>query len=225
MPVCIASGVRTLTTSEGVLLLGRTIAGIGGGGIYAIATFVRPDLIPLRKRGIALGANNTMYGFGLSIGGILGGWIADSTGWKWVFLIQVPFIHHCPSLLCSEGPPEEGAYTFESNRLSRLRALDNRTGIAALGLNAGGNLAQWTSPLVLTTLPLSGVCLAGFVWWETKSAVPIIPVPLFLHQTVAAACLTYPVTLVIDLSCVYVHTSETRFMAQMVLKYIVMLLS
>jgi len=60
-----------------------------------------------------------------------------------------------------------------------------------LGLNSGGNIVPWTHPLVLTTLPLSGVCLLVFIYVEDKIASePIIPVRLLLNRTVACACLT-----------------------------------
>lgn len=60
-----------------------------------------------------------------------------------------------------------------------------------LGLNSGGNLVPWTHPLVLTTLPLSGIFLLLFIFIEDKVAhEPIIPVRLLLHRTVACACLT-----------------------------------
>jgi hypothetical protein len=60
-----------------------------------------------------------------------------------------------------------------------------------LGLNSGGNIVPWRHPLVLTTLPLSGVFLLIFIYVEDKIALePIIPVRLLLHRTVACACLT-----------------------------------
>ena len=41
-----------LAQSQGVIITGRVIAGIGGGGLTCISTFVGSDLIPLRKRGV-----------------------------------------------------------------------------------------------------------------------------------------------------------------------------
>ena len=77
-----------LATSEWVMIFGRVIAGMGGGGLTAISTFVGSDLIPLRRRGVWQGIGNICYGVGAGLGGVFGGWINDTWGWRKAFLIQ-----------------------------------------------------------------------------------------------------------------------------------------
>lgn len=48
--------------TEWVMIFGRVIAGIGGGGLGAIATFLASDLVPLRRRGLWQGFGNVIYG-------------------------------------------------------------------------------------------------------------------------------------------------------------------
>ncbi|KAG5357193.1 Vacuolar membrane amino acid uptake transporter fnx2 [Yarrowia sp. C11] len=74
------------------LIVGRVIAGIGGGGLLTVSTIAVSDLIPLRQRGIYQGVGNIAYGSGAAIGGALGGVLSEWIGWRGVFLIQVPFI-------------------------------------------------------------------------------------------------------------------------------------
>lgn len=74
------------------LIVGRVIAGIGGGGLLTVSTIAVSDLIPLRQRGIYQGIGNIAYGSGAAIGGALGGVISAWIGWRGVFLIQVPLI-------------------------------------------------------------------------------------------------------------------------------------
>ena len=93
--VCnIVFGIETLlcglASSEWAIILGRVVAGLGGGGIYAISTIVGSDLVPLRKRGIFQGLSTIPVGVGTGLGGLFGGWMNDNWGWKWAFLIQVP---------------------------------------------------------------------------------------------------------------------------------------
>lgn len=52
-----------------VIILGRVIAGVGGGGIMSIMTFLSNDLVPLRKRGVFQGITNIAYGSGAMLGG------------------------------------------------------------------------------------------------------------------------------------------------------------
>lgn len=47
-----------LSPSEAVMIFGRVVAGIGGGGLMSISTFVGTDLVPLRKRGVIQGVGN-----------------------------------------------------------------------------------------------------------------------------------------------------------------------
>lgn len=50
--VAFAAGdlISALAGVEWVMVLGRVVAGIGGGGLSTIVTFVASDLVPLRRR-------------------------------------------------------------------------------------------------------------------------------------------------------------------------------
>jgi MFS family permease len=177
-----------------MMILGRVVAGMGGGGLMAISTFVGSDLVPLRKRGLVQGFGNVCYGLGAGIGGVYGGWINDVRGWRLAFLIQLPLIAVSGILVAAtvKIPVKEKSIS----KIKRVDFLGATTLVLTLvllllGLNSGGNIVPWTHPLVLTTLPLSGVFLILFIYIEDKVAFePIIPVRLLLHRTVACACLT-----------------------------------
>ncbi|MCJ1291270.1 hypothetical protein MMC34_002813 [Xylographa carneopallida] len=183
-----------LATEEWVIILGRVVAGMGGGGLNAISTFVGSDLVPLRRRGVWQGIGNIWFGLGAGLGGVFGGWINDTYGWRWAFLVQVPLtvISGILVFLTVKIPVREtgrarwrridwlGAFTLISTLVLLL-----------LGLNSGGNVVPWTHPLVLTTLPLSIVSLLIFIYVESNYAdEPVIPVRLLLNRTVLSACLT-----------------------------------
>ncbi|KAH6637063.1 major facilitator superfamily domain-containing protein [Chaetomium tenue] len=184
-----------LARDEGVMILGRVIAGIGGGGLMSISTFLGSDLVPLKKRGVVQGLGNIAYGTGAMMGGVLGGFINDTSSWGWrlAFLIQVPVIAASGLLVwyLVDVPPKV------SNK-SMLARIDYGGSfltvgflvLVLLGLNAGGNFLPWTDPLVLTTIPLGVVMLGALIWWESKAKQPIVPVRLLLDRTVLNACIT-----------------------------------
>ncbi|CAL3965626.1 hypothetical protein PZA11_002530 [Diplocarpon coronariae] len=182
-----------LATSEWSMIAGRVVAGMGGGGLMAISTFVASDLVPLRKRGLIQGIGNLCFGVGAGLGGIFGGWINDVWGWRVAFLAQVPFV--IVSGILVWWVVDVPAKKSEKSKLSRVDFLGSFTLLVTLvllllGLNSGGNVVPWTHPLVLVSLPLSGVTLVGFVYIELYVATePVIPVRLLLKRTVAAACL------------------------------------
>ncbi|KAL4896167.1 MFS general substrate transporter [Aspergillus ambiguus] len=183
-----------LAQTEGTIILGRVVAGIGGGGLTAISTFITSDLVPLRKRGVWQGIGNICYGAGSGLGGVFGGWINDTLGWRWAFLIQIPFVVVSGILVIFTV--KIPVKVTEKSALKRVDFLGASTLVITLvllllGLNTGGNLVPWTHPLVLTTLPLSAVFLGLFVYVEAKIASePVIPVRLLLDRTVASSCLT-----------------------------------
>lgn len=51
-----------LATDGAGLILGRVVAGVGGGGLMSISTFLASDLVPLKKRGVVQGVGNIAYG-------------------------------------------------------------------------------------------------------------------------------------------------------------------
>ena len=183
-----------LAKSEGTIVLGRVIAGIGGGGLTAISTFVTSDLVPLRKRGVWQGIGNICYGAGSGLGGVFGGWINDTLGWRWAFLLQVPLV--VVSGILVAVTVRVPVKTTESAKLKRVDFLGALTLVISLvllllGLNTGGNQVSWTHPLILTSLPLSAVFLGFFIYIEANIASePVIPVRLLLDRTVFSACLT-----------------------------------
>ncbi|MCJ1319910.1 hypothetical protein MMC15_005246 [Xylographa vitiligo] len=183
-----------LATEEWVIILGRVVAGMGGGGLNAISTFVGSDLVPLRRRGVWQGIGNIWFGLGAGLGGVFGGWVNDTYGWRWAFLVQVPLtvISGVLVFLTVKIPVQETGKA----KWKRIDWLGAFTLIATLvllllGLNSGGNVVPWTHPLVLTTLPLSVVSLLIFIYVESNYAdEPVIPVRLLLNRTVLSACLT-----------------------------------
>lgn len=197
-----------LARGDAAIIAGRVIAGIGGGGLMAISTFLASDLVPLRKRGIVQGLGNICFGSGAMLGGVFGGLVNDASagGWRLAFLVQVPVavVSGLLVFFLVNVPPK----TSRKSYLARIDFVGaflimSFLVVLLLGLNAGGNVVPWTHPLVLTTLPLALVLLLGFVVWESRTEQPIIPVRLLLQRTVLAACVTNLVCTMANLILVF----------------------
>lgn len=195
---CAGNLICGFANGESMVILGRVFAGLGSGGLNGIPLFIASDLVPLRRRGIWQGFNNIWFGLGSGIGGVYGGWMNDSLGWRWAFIVLVPltivsgilvgFFVRLPTKEFDKLETEE-----KWRRIDFPGAFVLVTAIVILlvGLNAGGNTVPWFHPLVLVTLPLSAALFLVFVYIEANYTVePIIPVKLLLDRTVIAACLT-----------------------------------
>lgn len=193
---CAGNLICGLARSESVIILGRVVAGLGGGGLNAIPLFITNDLVPLRRRGVWQGFNNICFGMGSGLGGIYGGWLNDTIGWRAAFLILVPLTFlSCVMVAILVRIPTMEVKDVE-NKWRRVDVLGSLVLVSAIilflvGLNSGGNIVPWIHPLVLASLPISFILFAVFAYVEINMAVePIIPVKLLLNQTVLAACLT-----------------------------------
>ncbi|KAM0541946.1 hypothetical protein ACHAPJ_013008 [Fusarium lateritium] len=182
-----------VATNHYIMIIGRIIAGVGGGGMVSIATFLISDLTPLRKRGIMQGIANLWYGAGAMLGAVIGGLFHDYTdiGWRLAFLVQVPLaLLLVPTIwILVKVPPKQS----EKSYLARIDFVGvfltcSFLILLLIGLNTGGRTVPWTHPLPLTTIPLSMICFAGFVWWEANAKQPVIPVSLLCERTIFFAC-------------------------------------
>lgn len=68
-----------------MLVAGRTVQGIGGGGINMMIELIICDLVPLRERGNILALLFAVVTVGTSLGPFVGGILVDEATWRWVF--------------------------------------------------------------------------------------------------------------------------------------------
>ncbi|PYH41502.1 MFS general substrate transporter [Aspergillus saccharolyticus JOP 1030-1] len=74
------------------MLAGRTDQGLGGGGLIALTTVLITDLVPLRDRGRFYALVSIVWAAGSATGPIIGGALAQSGSWRWIFWINLPIV-------------------------------------------------------------------------------------------------------------------------------------
>jgi MFS family permease len=191
------------------LIVGRTIQGAGGGALLPVTMALVGDLLPPGRRVAALGLVGAVDTLGWVLGPLWGAAVVALAGdrnepWRWVFYVNIPL-----------GVLAAVAIAGTSRRLGLrrvpggVRRLDV-IGAALLGgsllclnlaLSAGGELggaggdglralggtpnplADYLWPLLLGAVAIGLV----FLWWERRSALPIIPLRLFRNRRFAAA--------------------------------------
>ncbi|PGH03020.1 hypothetical protein GX51_04338 [Blastomyces parvus] len=173
-----------------LLNLMRAVTGLGGGGLMTMATIINSDMIPFKERGMYQAVQNVLHGFGSICGASLGGSIADTIGWRWCFLLQVPvsiFALIVGHLVVKNQTHYDNA-NYESSPKTTLSAVWNRVDLSGailliiglsiqlVGLSLGGNELPWTSPWVILSLVASVLILGLFLYVEaTTSAMAVIP--------------------------------------------------
>ena len=66
-----------------MLLIGRSIQGIGGGGIICLVEIITADLVPLKVRGNYQSIIGAMWALGSVGGPLIGGAFAQNVSWRW----------------------------------------------------------------------------------------------------------------------------------------------
>ena len=70
------------------LLVGRSLQGIGGGGLIVLTEIIVTDLVPLRLRGQYFGIISGMWSIGSVTGPIVGGAFAQNVSWVCCFQLK-----------------------------------------------------------------------------------------------------------------------------------------
>ena len=86
----LGSGISGGASSTVMLIAGRVIQGIGGGGISLMTQLIISDLVSVRERGKYIGIVFAVFGAGTTAGPVIGGVIVQHTSWRWVFWINLP---------------------------------------------------------------------------------------------------------------------------------------
>ncbi|KZT60164.1 MFS multidrug transporter [Calocera cornea HHB12733] len=177
--------------SSGVFLVGRTIQGLGCGGILSLAEIIIADLVPLKERGAFMGLTGLTYSVATAMGPPIGGVFAQKVSWRWLFRIQLPLTFGAFCLVAYflrlKVPP--GSI---QQKLRRIDWTGNALVCAAtvavsIALTRGGIEVPWSSAQTLVPLifGLLGL-IAFFVYearWAANTTVPTIPFDLLTNRT------------------------------------------
>ncbi|GLW06676.1 MFS transporter [Microtetraspora sp. NBRC 13810] len=166
----VASALCGLAPNVEALVAARALQGVGGAlltpGSLAIiqASFVRSD----RPR--AVGVWSGLGGVATAVGPLLGGWLVETAGWRWVFLLNLPLAVLVLVVAVPHVP--ETRDTEATGRFDVLGAA-----LAALALAALTYGLIDVQPVALAV----GVALgAAFTWLEIRrSPNALVPVTVF----------------------------------------------
>ncbi len=188
----IGSALCSFATSMPMLSVFRAVQGLGAGGLFSLALAIVGDIVPPRERAKYQGYFLAVFGTSSVFGPIIGGFFAEAptiiglTGWRWVFLINVP-VGIIALILVTR--------TLHLHHVKRQAVIDWLgaftlvVGVVPLLLVAEqGRTWGWTSVASIACIVVGLVGLIAFVIVESRMGdTALIPLRIFKNRTIVIA--------------------------------------
>jgi len=179
--------ICALAPTPAILIGGRIVSGLGAAFALPMSLVLLTIAYPQREqRAHALGVWASCNGVAFVIGPTFGGWLVDAIGWRSIFYVTLPVC--AAALLITYRAVGESAEP-QGRRLDLPGQVLAVAGLAAFAVAAiEGSHWGWTSLPLLAVAAAAVVALALFVWVETRTPGPLLPLG-FLRQPVFSAAL------------------------------------
>ena len=186
----LASVLCGVADNLSMLIIGRIIQGLGGGGLLAKAQALMFETFPPSEQAKASMVFTLGVIAGPAIGPALGGYLTDNFGWRWIFFINVPLgifaTFLCTTFLLPDDP-------------KAIRRPDvDWMGIIYLAMALGGlqtvleqgQQDDWFSSAFIQRMALMSVAGLGlFIWQELRIEHPAVDLHVLRYRSLWAGSL------------------------------------
>ena len=183
----IGSVMCALAPSMTLLIAGRAVQGLGGGGLITLAQTVIADIASPRERAKYVVYISTVWATSSVAGPVLGGFLAQHLSWTLIFWINLPLcaiaILVCGRIL-RDLPQQRRAHRLDI--LGSVLMIGASVGLMLM-LTLGGLRYPWTSPPILALGASSALLAAWLGVHLTRAPEPLIPLSIFTNDVVRKA--------------------------------------
>ncbi|HSN18433.1 MAG TPA: MFS transporter, partial [Gammaproteobacteria bacterium] len=194
----VASLLCGLAASMVQLILFRALKGLGAGVMQAAANTTIADLFPPARRGRAIGLLTTISVMANVAGPLLGGYLTDGPGWRYIFFINIPVgLVGCGVIL--RYFPRVHRADIKDFRIDYWGALLLVAGVVPLllALHDIGDGGRWLEPEILGLLVAGAVLSGAFLAAERRASHPIVPLQIFRDPIIAIGLLNTGLTIAV----------------------------
>jgi EmrB/QacA subfamily drug resistance transporter len=184
----VGSGLSALAPSMEFLVGSRALQGLGAGALEGLSFILVADLYAGRRNAALQGMLAGLMGVSFIAGPLVGGFLADHVGWRWVFLVNLPIGLVALSIVALVLPASIGRREDRRAPIDWLgiALLTAAVGSVLVGLSERTHGAGWASAPVGGLIAAGLVLVAAFVWVERRAASPVVPMGLFSDRRTAA---------------------------------------
>jgi DHA2 family multidrug resistance protein len=177
----VCSGFAGSSWSLGFLIFFLTLKNAGGGLRQPLSMSLMYRAFPPEQRGLAMGLYQASHMIGPLIAPLIGGWLVESFGWRWVFYANIP-INLASLLLIMMVMPRD----LDGERRPKEFSVDF-IGLATMSIGLStlvwavnnGTEWGWDSNFILSLFAISAASLIILVVTELKTRHPVFEVRVF----------------------------------------------
>ncbi len=171
-----------------VLILGRAVQGIGGGGLMALAQIVISDLVPPKERGRYAVLISGTWAIASIAGPIVGGVLTERLSWTVIFWLNIPLA--LVAAVMTWATLKRVPWERRAHKLDVLGSVLVVTATASLmlALACGPQVRfGWNSPVVLALFAGAALLTPLITWHLIRAREPLIPVEVLRNSVVLTA--------------------------------------
>ncbi|WP_144790649.1 MDR family MFS transporter [Kocuria palustris] len=168
------------------LIAARVVQGLGGGGLIILSQTVIADIVPVRERGKYMGVMGGVFALSSVVGPLIGGWITEGPGWRYAFWMSVALglVALAGVVFFLKLPTHRGRVAVD---VWGMLTLAVATVAVILTITWGGSTYDWASAQILGLIVVAVVFTAIFIVIESRTAEPVMPLPMFRSRTFVLA--------------------------------------
>ena len=165
------------------LIAFRVVQGIGAGALIPVSQTVVADIYTGEARARMQGYISSTFGSAAVIGPMIGGMIATHVSWKAIFWINIPFGIIAASLLLIALKEEVRKRSHHIDYIGAV-LMSSATALIMIALIHADTFSVAT---FVGAFGVSAMLLAALIFYESRTAEPMIPVRLYSQRLIAGA--------------------------------------
>ena len=184
----VGSALCGLASSMWMLILFRTIQGLGAGAVQPISFTIAGDIFEPRQRARMQGVFSGVWGVAAIIGPAIGGLITSTVGWPWVFELNIP-VGIVAGLIIGLRLHEKFERRPHRVDWSGAALLSGSVVLLLFAVSEGGSLFGWVSAPFAAMLVGAGALLWLFVRHSRRVVEPLVDLDLLAVPLIRAGLL------------------------------------
>jgi EmrB/QacA subfamily drug resistance transporter len=180
----------------------RALQGLFGGATFPLAIGIIADTYPIERRAQGFAIVPTTFAVASVLGPLLGGFLAQTVGWRFIFFVNIPVVIAAITLLLYtyRPPAVHGRLRLQDLDPPGILTLFGGLVVFLIALETGNSNWDWTSWQEAVLLAAAVIMLGAFVYLERRSPRPLLPLRILKHPGLGGALVSVALLLWITTS-------------------------